>query len=71
MISPSKSQGFDLWCFPRHLDYLKDQLAYWDAEYQKIVDSRFWAVVGQGRFHDREMLRSLRSCWIHMLGEIS
>lgn len=24
----------------RHLDYLKDQLAFWDAEYQKIVDSR-------------------------------
>lgn len=24
----------------RHIDYLKDQLAFWDAEYQKIVDSR-------------------------------
>ena len=24
----------------RHIDYLKDQLAFWDAEYQKILDSR-------------------------------
>jgi len=24
----------------RHVDYLKDQLAFWDAEYQKILDSR-------------------------------